>query len=61
MIHQRRASLVGDHTRLINRLRRLLAEFGVVVPMGADALKRSCRAAPTACGSDPTDGLGDTR
>lgn len=39
IIHRLRASLVTDHTRTINQLRGLLAEFGIVVAKGADQFK----------------------
>lgn len=40
MVHRLRASLISDHTRGINQVRGLLAEFGVVIARGADLLKR---------------------
>jgi transposase len=40
MVHRIRASVVTDHTRTINQLRGLLAEFGIVVARGADGFKR---------------------
>ncbi|MEW6168720.1 MAG: IS110 family transposase [Pseudomonadota bacterium] len=40
LVHRIRASVVTDHTRTINQLRGLLAEFGIVVPQGADGFKR---------------------
>lgn len=41
LVHRIRASVVTDHTRTINQVRGLLAEFGIVVPQGADSFKRS--------------------
>ena len=35
MVHRLRASLIGDHTRAINQVRGLLAEYGVVMARGA--------------------------
>lgn len=40
VVHRLRASFVTEHTRLINQLRGLLAEFGVVMAQGADLFKR---------------------
>lgn len=40
LVHRIRGSVVTDHTRTINQLRGLLAEFGIVVPQGADGFKR---------------------
>lgn len=40
VVHRLRASFVTDHTRIINQLRGLLAEFGCVVAQGADLFKR---------------------
>lgn len=39
-VHRVRSSLVKDHTRTINQLRGLLAEYGIVVSQGADTFKR---------------------
>lgn len=39
-VHRVRSTLVKDHTRTINQLRGLLAEYGIVVPQGADTFKR---------------------
>jgi len=39
LVHRLRASTVREHTRTINQLRGLLAEFGVVAPKGANTLK----------------------
>jgi len=40
VVHRLRASAVTDHTRTINQMRGLLAEFGIVVTQGADHFKR---------------------
>jgi len=40
LVHRVRASVVTDHTRILNQLRGLLAEFGIVVAQGADRFKR---------------------
>jgi len=40
VIHRARKGLVGEQNRTANRLRGLLAEFGIVVPVGLDRLKR---------------------
>lgn len=40
IIHRVRASIVTDHTRIVNQLRGLLAEFGVVIRQGPDHFKR---------------------
>jgi len=40
LIHRVRASLVKEHTRLINQLRGSLAEFGIVVAKGVDRFKQ---------------------
>ena len=39
-----RQGLVGDRTRLINRFRGLLGEYGLVLPKGAKAFRRQLRA-----------------
>lgn len=39
VVHRVRAGLVSERTRVINQLRGLLAEFGVVAPKGAANLK----------------------
>lgn len=41
IVHRVRASVVSNHTRIVNQLRGLLAEFGVVIPMGVESLKRN--------------------
>lgn len=40
VVHRLRHSTVKEHTRTINQMRGLLAEFGVVAPQGADSFKR---------------------
>jgi len=40
LIHRIRASLVKEHTRLINQLRGSLAEFGIVIPKGVERFKQ---------------------
>lgn len=40
VIHRLRDSAVKEHTRTINQMRGLLAEFGVVAPQGADKFKQ---------------------
>lgn len=40
VIHRLRSAAVTAHTRTINQLRGLLAEFGVIAPQGADRFKR---------------------
>jgi transposase len=40
LVHRLRATVVADHTRTINQLRGMLAEFGVVTAQGADHFKR---------------------
>ncbi len=40
MVHRIRSAVVTDHTRTINQLRALLAEFGIVTARGADHFKR---------------------
>ena len=40
LVHRIRANVVTDHTRTINQLRGMLAEFGVVIAQGADTFKR---------------------
>ena len=42
-VHRLRHAAVVTHTQTINRMRGLLAEFGVVVPRGADTFKRRWR------------------
>lgn len=39
-VHRIRSGYVTEHTRVVNQLRGLLAEFGVVVPKGVATLKR---------------------
>lgn len=39
LVHRLRHACVADHTRLINRMRGFLAEFGVVAPKGAATFK----------------------
>jgi transposase len=39
LVHRLRQACVADHTRLINRMRGFLAEFGVVAPKGADTFR----------------------
>lgn len=39
MVHRVRSTVVADHTRAINQLRGLLAEFGIVAARGADHFK----------------------
>jgi len=39
LVHRLRHACVPDHTRLINRMRGFLAEFGVVAPKGAATFK----------------------
>ena len=39
LVHRLRQACVTEHTRLVNRLRGFLAEFGIVAPKGAAALK----------------------
>jgi transposase len=43
LIHRLRNACVADHTRLINRMRGFLAEFGVVAPKGVDTFKAQWR------------------
>jgi len=43
VIHRVRKGLVGEQNRVANRLRGLLAEFGVVINAGLDSLKRDWR------------------
>jgi transposase len=40
VIHRVRKGIVNEQNRIANRLRGLLAEFGVVIPVGLRALKR---------------------
>jgi transposase len=40
VVHRIRAGYVAEHTRLVNQLRGLLAEFGIVIAKGANVLKR---------------------
>jgi len=40
LVHRLRATFVTDHTRTINQMRGMLAEFGIVVPQGADGFKQ---------------------
>lgn len=40
VVHRLRTATVAEHTRTINRMRGLLAEFGVVAPKGAATFKR---------------------
>jgi len=40
VVHRLRASAVTDHTRTINQIRGLLAEFGIVIPQGVETFKR---------------------
>ena len=40
VIHRLRTAVVVEHTRVINQVRGILAEFGVVVPKGPATLKR---------------------
>ena len=39
LVHRQRQACVTEHTRLINRLRGFLAEFGIVAPQGAHRFK----------------------
>jgi transposase len=39
LVHRLRQACVAEHTRLVNRLRGFLAEFGIVVPKGANTFK----------------------
>jgi transposase len=39
LVHRVRAGFVAEHTRTVNQLRGLLAEFGVVLPEGVATLK----------------------
>jgi transposase len=39
-VHQARELLVGDRTALVNQIRGLLAEYGIVVPQGIAHLRR---------------------
>jgi transposase len=39
LVHRLRHACVAEHTRLINRLRGFLAEFGIVAPQGAETFK----------------------
>jgi transposase len=39
LVHRLRQACVTEHTRLVNRLRGALAEFGIVVPKGANHFK----------------------
>jgi transposase len=41
LLHRIRKSLVNEQNRIANQLRGLLAEFGVVMPLGLGSLKRS--------------------
>ena len=41
LIHRLRSTLVTEHTRTINQLRGMLAEFGIVTAQGADHFKRN--------------------
>lgn len=40
VIHRRRRQLVAEHTRTANQIRGFLAEFGVVIPVGVQRLRR---------------------
>jgi transposase len=39
LVHRLRQACVAEHTRLVNRLRGFLVEFGIVVPKGANTFK----------------------
>lgn len=39
MVHRQRQACVRDHTRTINQMRGLLAEYGIVSPRGAETFK----------------------
>lgn len=39
LVHRLRQACVAEHTRLINRLRGFLAEFGIVAPKGPETFK----------------------
>jgi transposase len=39
LVHRLRSTVVADHTRTINQLRGLLAEFGIVTAQGAEHFK----------------------
>jgi transposase len=39
-VHRAREPLVGDRTALVNQMRGLLAEYGIVVPQGMARLRR---------------------
>jgi transposase len=39
VVHRLRTSCVSTHTRTIDQMRGLLAEFGIVVPKGANPFK----------------------
>ncbi len=43
VVLRRRQGMVSERTRLINRLRGLLAEYGLVLPRGAKAFQRGLR------------------
>jgi len=40
-VHRLRQGLVEERTALINRLRGLLTEYGLVIGMGADRLRKA--------------------
>ncbi len=40
VVHRRRHQLVAAHTRTANQIRGFLSEFGVIVPKGAQVLRR---------------------
>lgn len=44
--HWPRTACVAEHTRTIKQMRGLLAEFGVIVPKGANRFKQSWRRLP---------------
>ena len=39
-VHRSRALLIGERTALINHLRGLLSEFGIIIPRGAERVRR---------------------
>ena len=41
VVHRIRERVVGERTALINQARGLLGEFGIIVPQGADKLRKS--------------------
>ncbi len=43
MVHRARQGFVAERTACINRIRGLLSEFGIVLPLKAEVVRREAR------------------